>query len=75
LPFKISYKDQDSNSTHTIGKITKLEGVFDPQGKLQAYCLYQGSKPTEHRRLGVVPLKDIIQVDAYLPKPPKEGTT
>lgn len=68
MPFVLTYRSADGRRS-TIRNITKLEGVWSKRGELAGYYLYEGNRPTDHRRLGFIDLGDVVSVDAHLPPP------
>lgn len=72
MPFTVTFMDEGRE--RTLNNVTKLEGMWSSGGQLTGYCLYTGSRPTEHRRAGVVPLQDVLNIHAWLPKPDDHGS-
>lgn len=64
MPFKVVYRDE-YNRVVTLDNVTKLDGMWDPDGVLLGYYLHVGRNPQEHRRLRHINTKQVMKIAGY----------
>jgi hypothetical protein len=73
MPFQVKYRTEWDQEV-VIRNVTKVEGVWmGSGGALSHYCFYTGNRPTEHRKAAMVPINQVLSMNAHLLQPREVG--